>query len=115
MKLNITENEFSFIKSLVDHNEYGEKGNLDNCPWSWAVTDSKHKKAGTLGSLVKKGYCGQDGKGEDATCWLTEEGKKAYLIHFGAYGINPSTFPDSAPNGVVSKSDILGDIFFLPE
>lgn len=30
---------------------------------------------GVLGSLVRKGYCGQDGKG---SCYLTETGKQAY-------------------------------------
>ena len=81
--MNLTEKELAFIKKIVDHNEYGERGNLDNMPWSWAVCGDK-ATAAVLGSLVKKGYCGQNGRGNDAACWLTAAGKAAYLEHFGA-------------------------------
>jgi hypothetical protein len=79
---NLTEKELAFIWSIVDHNEYGERGNLDNQPCPWAVCGNK-STAAVLGSLVKKGYMGQDGKGIDASCWLTEKGKQAYIQHFG--------------------------------
>jgi len=83
---NITEKEYAFIKRLVDHNEYGEKGCLDNHPWSWAVCNNSKSEAAVLGSLVKKGLANQDGRGNDASCYLTEAGKQAYLDKFGPEG-----------------------------
>ena len=35
--MTITDKEYALIKKIVDHNEYGERGCLDNFPWSWAV------------------------------------------------------------------------------
>lgn len=82
----ITEKEYALIQSIVQHNEYGERGCLDNHPWSWAVCDGSKAKAAVLGSLVKKGLANQDGRGNDASCSLTEAGKQAYLAKFGAEG-----------------------------
>jgi hypothetical protein len=82
----ITPKELELIKALVGHNEYGEQGCLDNHPWSWAVCGTKAKGA-VLGSLITKGLARQDGKGKDASCYLTTEGKKAYLQHFGRDGV----------------------------
>jgi hypothetical protein len=52
--MNITEKEYALMKAIVEHNEYGEKGCLDNRPWSWAVCGTKAAGA-VLGSLVTKG------------------------------------------------------------
>lgn len=106
----LTAKEANLLRDIVMHNEYGERGNMDNTPWSWAVCGTKAKGA-VLGSLVQKGLAKQNGSGKEASCHLTEAGKVAYLQKFGANDINPSTFPAAAPKGLPSKADILGDIF----
>lgn len=83
--VNITDKEYELIRDIVQHNEYGERGCLDNHPWSWAVCETK-SRAAVLGSLIKKGLANQEGKGNDASCWLTEAGKQAYVAKFGAEG-----------------------------
>jgi hypothetical protein len=81
----LTDKEYALLKKIVDHNEYGEKGCLDNTPWSWVICGD-HAAAAVLGSLIRKGLAHQNGHGDDASCGLTAEGKKAYLDHFGAEG-----------------------------
>jgi len=83
--MQITETEYALIQTIVLHNEYGEKGCLNNTPWSWAVCGDK-ATAAVLGSLVKKGLVHQQGRGNDASCGLTAEGKRAYIEKFGAEG-----------------------------
>jgi len=83
--MNITEKEYALIQKIVLHNEYGERGCLDNHPWSWAVCGDK-ATAAVLGSLVKKGLAHQEGRGNDASCYLTEAGKTAYVEKFGSEG-----------------------------
>lgn len=81
----VTDKELALIKAIVDHNEYGERGCLDNHPWSWAVCGTKSAGA-VLGSLVSKGLAFQQDKGRDASCGLTEAGKQLYLERFGPEG-----------------------------
>jgi hypothetical protein len=80
--MKITDKEYALMQAIVDNNEYGEKGCLDNYPWSWAVCGDK-ASAGVLSSLVKKGLAHQNGKGNDAACGLTNAGKQAYIQKYG--------------------------------
>lgn len=82
----LTENEVSLIRDIVQHNEYGERGCLDNMPWSWAVCETKSRGA-ILGSLIAKGLAHQNGRGNDASCGLTLAGKLTYLREFGPAGV----------------------------
>jgi hypothetical protein len=52
--------------------------------WSWDVCGDK-SKASVLGSLMRKGFVGGQGSGDDATCWLTKSGMAAF------YQINPDS------------------------
>jgi hypothetical protein len=47
----LTTKELALINEIVQHDEFGEPGNLDNCPWSWAVRGTKSTGA-VLGSLI---------------------------------------------------------------
>src|SRR5262245_6381907 len=88
-----TANELNLIRAIVDHDQYGERGNLDNRPWSWAVCDGSKSKGAVLGSLIKKGLAGQDGQGRDASCWLTQAGKDAYLANMVPASPHPVAIP----------------------
>jgi len=83
--MQITDLEYALIQKIVLHNEYGERGCLSNTPWSWAVCGDK-STAAVLGSLVKKGLAWQQGRGNDASCGLTDAGKRAYVEKFGSEG-----------------------------
>jgi hypothetical protein len=61
----------------INNSNYGDE--LGCAIWSWSI---KHPTAGTkvisgvVSSLSKKGLTGHDGRGDDQTIWLTEEGMK---------------------------------------
>jgi hypothetical protein len=50
--------------------------------WSWDVCGNQ-SRAAVLGTLIKRSLVGAMGSGDDATCWLTVEGVRAF------YEINP--------------------------
>ena len=96
--MNITERELDLIRKIVEHNEYGERGCLDNHPWSWAICGN-HATAALLGSLVKKELAQQSGHGNDASCYLTTKGKQAYLDHFGPKNVHSTDQNLTWPKG----------------
>lgn len=97
-----TDKELALLKKIVDHNEYGEKGCLDNHPWSWAVCGTKSAGA-VLGSLVEKGLAHQQDRGRDASCSITLAGAKAYIEKFGKDGIWTRDEAWAAELGVPTK------------
>ena len=81
MTESLTPKEIAMLRRIVEHNQYGERGDLANHPWSWAVCGTK-SWAGLLGSLVQKGFAQQHDTGKDASCHLTIAGQHYAALHF---------------------------------
>lgn len=69
----LTEKEVELIRGMLT-DDYSD-GTVDCSPWSWSVVDGSHSRAGVLSSLQAKGLVNTWGKGRDAVCAFTDEGK----------------------------------------
>ena len=81
--MTLTANERAALQGIVDSNYHDGQHPVDNWVWSWSANpwiddDTQRRKfAGTLTSLIKKGFAKQDGDGVGACVAITQSGYDA--------------------------------------
>ena len=93
----ITELEFEVLKIVYMHECHDGCDPLNHPVWS----DSWFTKAqtGAVSSCSKKGLVGTDGKGRDATIWITQAGMDAYFENRKEFA-KVKTYRRHTPSGV---------------